>query len=184
MEQTKPTPFLCPGCCQPLWAHCHISADCLRYAAPIVPDVNNSSCMFPVLGLNVSFALHILSVFSVWCLPFQAFPKVSLIFRLLEPLTVLVWITNLFHNYPFVSLWWLCWLTSVLHTIMNTQQHQCPLWSVRRPFVLPELCCVLRPRPSLIDTRHVLDPAASIFTQWFSLWPLSWLQASAPVMTP
>lgn len=86
-----------------------------------------------------------------------------------------------FHNYSFVSLWW---LTSVLYTIMNTQQHKCPHWSVRRPFVLPELCCVLRPHPSLIDTRHVLDPAASIFTQWFSLWPPSWLQANAPVTTP
>lgn len=76
-----------------------------------------------------------------------------------------------------VPLFWSYFLYVLQH--INTPLQKSLMAFEKPPSVLSALYYVLRPCPSLICVGHVLAPAASIFTLWFSPWPPSWLHSGA-----
>lgn len=76
-----------------------------------------------------------------------------------------------------VPLFWSYFLYVLQH--INTPLQKSLMAFEKPPSVLSALYYVLRPCPSLICVGHVLGPAASIFSLWFSPWPPSWLHSGA-----
>lgn len=165
---------------------------CLKHKQPPISLRLRPQMHSDMLADFLIFAppLDILGVCIAWWLPFLAFlMPCQPVWHIWEWASVtppklvgfrwIIWT----HFFP-----WLCWLFlcfEVIFFYLSVRQHintplQKSLMAFEKPpSVLSALYYVLRPCPSLICVGHVLAPAASIFTLWFSPWPPSWLHSGA-----